>query len=153
MTTQDQAQAKGLSNTMFNKLICEDWMARELVTAGPLDSVGRARELLQEHRINQLPIIKDDKLVGIATDRDLRTKEYIPQSSYEIPLELVMSRDVITVEPHRALIDAVLVLRRKRIGSVPIVNNGRLVGILTRSDILEAFISEDKGRNERRTSA
>ena len=66
MTTQDQA--KGLSNTMFNKLICEDWMARELVTAGPLDSVGRARELLQEHRINQLPIIKDDKLVGIVTD-------------------------------------------------------------------------------------
>jgi|SRR5580658_7559425 CBS domain-containing protein len=151
MTIQDQA--KGLSNTMLNKLICEDWMARELVTAGPLDSVGRARELLQEHRINQLPIIKDDKLVGIATDRDLRTKEYIPQSSYEIPLELVMSRDVITVEPHRALIDAVLVLRRKRIGSVPIVNNGRLVGILKRSDILEAFISEEKGWSGKHASA
>ena len=80
---------------------------------------------------------------------DLRTKEYLPQSSYEIPLELVMSRDVITVEPHCPLIDAVLVLRRKRIGSVPIVNNGRLVGILTRSDILEAFISEEKGWNGR----
>src|SRR5208282_5532134 len=98
MSSQDQA--KGLISKIANNLICEDWMARELVTAGPLDSVGRARELLEEHRINQLPIIKEGKLVGIATDRDLRTKEYIPQSSYEIPLELVMSRDVITLEPH-----------------------------------------------------
>ena len=126
---------------------CEDWMARELITAGPLDSVGHARQLLEKHRINQLPIIEDDgKLAGIATDRDLRTKEYVPQSSYEIPLELVMSRDVITLEPPCTLIDAALVMRRKRIGSVPIVDGGRLAGILTRSDILEAFIAEERAR-------
>ena len=122
-------------------------MARELITAGPLDSVGHARELLEKHRINQLPIIEDDgKLAGIATDRDLRTKEYVPQSSHEIPLELVMSPDVITLEPHCTLVDAALVMRGRRIGSVPIVDGGRLVGILTRSDILEAFISEERAR-------
>jgi CBS domain-containing protein len=112
-----------------------------------LESIGHSRELLEKHRVNQLPIIKDDgRLAGLVTDRDLRTKEYVPQSSYEIPLELVMSRDVITLEPHCTLIDAALVMRRKRIGSVPIVDGGRLVGILTRSDILEAFISEERAR-------
>ena len=132
---------------MADNLICEDWMARELITAGPLDSVGHARELLEKHRINQLPIIEDGgTLAGIATDRDLRTKEYVPQSSYEIPLELVMSRGVITLEPHCTLVEAAMVMRRKRIGSVPIVDDGRLAGILTRSDILEAFISEERAR-------
>jgi acetoin utilization protein AcuB len=139
--------AKDPGNKMANNLTCEDWMARELITAGPLDSIGHARELLEKHRINQLPIIEDNgKLAGIATDRDLRTKEYVPQSSYEIPLETVMSRDVITLEPHCTLVDAARVMRRKRIGSVPIVDGGRLVGILTRSDILEAFISEERAR-------
>ena len=144
MSAQDQA--KGLSNKMTNNLNCENWMTRELITAGPLDSVGHARELLEKHRINQLPIIKDGKLAGIATDRDLRTKEYVPQSSHEIPLELVMSRGVITLEPHCTLVEAAMVMRRKRIGSVPIVDGGRLAGILTRSDILEAFISEERAR-------
>jgi CBS domain-containing protein len=97
---------------------------------------------------NQLPIVKDGQLVGIATVRNLRTKEYVPQSSREIPLEAVMSHDVITSEPHTTLIEAALVLRRKRIGSVPIVDGGgHLVGILTRSDILEAFISRERRRD------
>ena len=147
MTTQE-----GPSNKIANHSICADWMARELVTAGPLDSVGHARELLQQHRINQLPIIEDGKLIGIDTDRDLRTKEYVPQSSRQIALEKVMTRDVITLEPASTLVEAATVLRHKRIGSVPIVDGGRLVGIVTRSDILDAFIGR-KGKGRRHASA
>ena len=64
-------KAQNRSNKDPSSLRCEDWMARELITAGPLDSVGQARELLEKHRINQLPIIEDDgKLAGIVTDHD-----------------------------------------------------------------------------------
>ena len=59
-------KAQNRSNKDPSSLRCEDWMALELITAGPLDSVGQARELLEKHRINQLPIIEDDgKLAGI----------------------------------------------------------------------------------------
>jgi len=63
-----------------------------------------------------------------------------------------MTRDVITLEPASTLVEAATVLRRKRIGSVPIVDGGRLVGIVTRSDILDAFIGR-KGKGRRHASA
>ena len=134
-------KAQDPSNRDPSTLTCENWMSRDMITAEPLDSVGHARELLQQHRINELPIVKDGRLVGIATDRDLRIKEYVPQSAHEIPLETVMSHGVITMGPLSTLTDAASVLRRRRIGSVPIVDGHRLVGIVTRSDILEAFIA------------
>jgi CBS domain-containing protein len=83
-------------------------------------------------------------LVGMVTDRDLRTKEHVPQSSHEIPLTMVMHHEVPTLEPHSTLIEAATVLRHKQLDSVPIVTKGRLVGIVTRSDILDAFIAREK---------
>jgi len=53
-------------------LTCERWMSLKLHTVKPLDSVAHARALLEEHRINQLPVVTNDKLIGIVTDRDLR---------------------------------------------------------------------------------
>jgi CBS domain-containing protein len=137
-------KTKAISNKDPRVLTCENWMTREVVTAAPRDSIGNARELLQQHRINQLPIIEGGVLVGIATDRDLRTKEYVPQSAHEILLEAVMSRHVLTMGPLDTVIDAAALLRRRRIGSLPIVDGGRLAGILTRSDILEAFMAREQ---------
>lgn len=125
-------------------LTCENWMTRNVQTVESHESVGHARELLRKHHINQLAIVKDGKLVGMVTDRDLRTKEHVPQSSHEIPLAMVMHHEVATLEPHSTLIEAATVLRHKQLDSVPIVTKGQLVGIVTRSDILDAFIAREK---------
>ena len=144
-------------------LICERWMTMEVRTVKPLDSVAHARALLEEHRINQLPVVKDGVLIGIVTDRDLRdavnsvttsaklagTFEPVPRTGDEIPVEAVMTRNVITLAPHSTVISAAMVMRRERIGSVPIVEGDRLTGILTRSDILDAFVSRENGGGER----
>jgi acetoin utilization protein AcuB len=137
------------------RLTCASWMTSHLHTIKPHDSVTRARALIEEHRINQLPVVKDGLLVGIVTDRDLRdavstvttsaylagTVEPVPHAADEIPVEMVMTENVITLAPHSSIITAADLMRRQRIGSVPIVDGQSLVGLVARSDILQAFVS------------
>jgi acetoin utilization protein AcuB len=113
----------------------------------PLDTAARARQLLEDYRINQLAVVADDRLVGIVTDRDLR--DAFPSvidvirnetrsgrrtftSPEEVSVEMVMTANPITLGPEASLGAAARMLQRERIGAVPIVENHRLVGILTR---------------------
>jgi acetoin utilization protein AcuB len=144
-------------------LICSDWMTAKVYAVKPLDSVAHARAFIEEHRINQLPVVRNDMLVGIVTDRDLRDAlnavttsaneagavEPVPRSPGEIPVETVMTQNVITLSPHSSLVAAAELMRRQRIGSVPIVDGRELVGIITRSDILKAFIDRENKWSER----
>ncbi len=141
-------------------LTCEDWMTSKLYTVGPNDSVDQARALLRTHRINQLPVISEGKLVGIVTDRDLRGPG-LTAAGAPIPatdaakvngktlVGSVMTHPAIALAPHSTLINAAEVMRLQRIGSVPITDGGRAVGIVTRSDILEALVVFGTGRHTR----
>ena len=132
------------------------WMTSPVKTVKPLDPVTRARELLEENRINQLAVVEDRRLVGIVTDRDLRDafpsildilrqdlqEERRSFSSPEkVSVEMVMTANPMTLRPDARLAEAVRLLRRERIGAVPIVEDHRLTGILTRSDLLEAYLA------------
>jgi acetoin utilization protein AcuB len=136
-------------------LLIECWMKFVVHTVKPHDSVAHARALLEEHRINQLPVVVDNRLAGIVTDRDLRDAPTavkvaaaeagsleMPEATPDrIPVEAVMTANVLTLKPTDTLEKAAALMRRERIGAVPIVEKARLRGILTRSDILEAFLA------------
>ena len=141
-------------------LTCEEWMTSKLHSVDPSDSVDQARALLRTHRINQLPVVSEDKLIGIVTDRDLRgsgltaagasapSKDTVRVTG-ETPVESVMTHPAILLAPHSSLISAAEVMHQQRIGSVPITDGGRPVGIVTRSDILEALVVFGTGRHTR----
>ena len=132
----------------------EAWMKHPVVTAKPRDSVHHAREVMERHRINQLPVVVNDHVVGIVSDRDLRDAFPSAFESAEararhrraavdptsIPVEDVMTRDVLTLAPGAFVVDAARIMRRQRIGAIPVVDGARLVGIITRSDVLDAFV-------------
>ena len=144
-------------------LMCGDWMTAKVHTVKPLDSVAHARALIEEHRINQLPVVTDGILSGIVTDRDLRdavnavttsanaagTVESAPGKPEQIPVEAVMTHNVMTLSPHSNVVAAAELMRRERIGSVPIVDGHTLVGIITRSDILKVFVARENARVQR----
>jgi acetoin utilization protein AcuB len=135
---------------------CEDHMASPVHTVKRLDSIQHARELMVTHRLNQLPVLAEGHIVGIVTDRDLRDAfpsvfESTPRVAThhteantdpkDIRVEEVMTENVLTLKPRDTLIDAARLMRRERIGAVPIVDGTHLVGIITRSDILDAFVA------------
>ncbi len=130
-----------------------DWMTEEVLAVEVFDSIGIARRLMAKHRINQLPVIDGEKLIGIVTDRDIRdayptsmlidhTKE-IDKFADSYTVEDVMTFNVISIKPDTSLVTAVRLLRRHRVGSLPVVKKGELVGIITRSDVL-GFILKGK---------
>ena len=133
------------------------WMTKEVLAVEDYDSLGIARRIMAKHRINQLPVVADDKLVGIVTDRDIRDAyptsilidhaKNIDRFAESYTVEEVMSFNVMTVQPETPLLTAVKLLRRHRIGSLPVTKKGKLVGIITRSDVLE-FILRGKSLME-----
>jgi acetoin utilization protein AcuB len=132
----------------------EEWMTMEVATAKPRDSVAHARALLEERRINQLPVVVNGRLVGIVTDRDLRDavgagmvataeatgarpERLTPDS---IPVEAVMTAKAMFVRPGDTMEKAAALMRRERIGALPVIEGRALRGIITRSDVLRAFL-------------
>jgi CBS-domain-containing membrane protein len=143
------AEAKAIEQLLRESTTCESWMTPRPHTVTASDSLGHARKLLKIHRINQLPVVarRGKKLLGIVTDRDLR--DAVGRAFADLSVESVMSQPAITLARQSTLINASEVMRLSRIGAVPIADNESLVGIITRSDILEAFVAFAKGRYRR----
>ncbi len=132
-------------------MLVREWMTKDTITVEPTTSVEAAWRLMQERRIRHLPVVVEGRLVGIVTDRDLRRVLPSPATSLEIhelrylldklTLAEVMTKDVITTIPFTPIIDAARTLLRNRIGALPVVQGGMLVGILSQTDVLEALTS------------
>ena len=144
--------------TKVQSIRVADWMSEGVLAVETFDSIAIARQLMAKHRVNQLPVLDDDRLIGIVTDRDIRdaypTSMMINQTkaidrfAEKITVEEVMSRDIFVVRPETPLVQAVSLLRKHRIGSLPVVKDQQLVGIITRSDILD-FVLSGTGRRKR----
>jgi acetoin utilization protein AcuB len=128
------------------------WMQHPVHTARPHDTVEHARELCERHRINQLPVLANGKLVGILTDRDLRDAFPSVVEQVEHPsrahrqtealrVEDVMTANVLTIGEDEPIERAAGIMRRERVGALPVVRGEQVVGILTRTDLLNALIA------------
>jgi len=141
----------------FQSIRVADWMSDGVLAVETFDSIAIARQVMAKHRVNQLPVLDNDRLVGIVTDRDIRDAyptsmminqtKAIDEFAEKITVEEVMSRDIFVVRPETPLVQAVNLLRKHRIGSLPVVKDQQLVGIITRSDILDFVLSSDGRRN------
>lgn len=131
-------------------MIVDKWMKKHPHTIKARDTIEHARQVMEEHRINQLPVVHGGELVGIVTDRDLRDAypsvladpmRKASPDPHDVLVESVMTTNVITMTPGDGIVAAASLMRRERVGALPIVEGKRLVGILTRSDLLEALIA------------
>ncbi len=126
-------------------LLVKDSMTREVVVLSPETTAGEALALCRERRIRHLPVLEAGRLVGIVSDRDLRSAapslgDPARASALEkIRVSEVMTRDVATTRPDDPIEEAANRMREKRIGCLP-VEDERLVGILTTSDVMEALV-------------
>jgi acetoin utilization protein AcuB len=112
-----------------------DWMTEQLEVAHPDDDVTSVRRRLHERRIRQMPVVSGERLVGIITDRDLRS-ERDPAAR----VAAVMTPDPATTSPGMPIEDAAVLLRARKIGALPVIEDGALVGIVSESDLLRAFV-------------
>jgi acetoin utilization protein AcuB len=126
-------------------------MRRNPVVVDEGDSMKKAMDLLKEHEIRHLPVLKDgEKLVGILSERDIKQASPSPATALEIreiyylldkvKVKQIMTRRPYTVSSSAPIEEAALIIREKKVGCLPVVDDGKLVGILTETDIIDAFI-------------
>jgi len=120
-------------------------MTRNPKTVSPDDPLSFAARVLREHRFHHLPVVEGGRLVGILSDADLRDSSYgtMPVeggTAEDLPVREAMRTEVWSVTPDDSVEDALLILTREKFGALPVLSGDRLVGIITRADLLNAFV-------------
>ncbi len=110
----------------------ESLVIKELHTITPDTTIEEAEKIMRENNIAGLPVVENGKLVGILTNRDIRF-----YSGEKIKVSELMTKEVITAEEGITLDEAIKIMHKHRIEKLPIVKNGKLVGLITAKDILK----------------
>jgi acetoin utilization protein AcuB len=134
-------------------------MHTEVITVQPEDTIGDACCLMEKHHIRRIPVIDPDhKLLGIISKEDL--KKAMPSVvdaslddtaralANQVKVSAFMTRTPITVQPTDTLEKTAALMRKNKIGGIPVIENDLLVGIITESDIFRAFIEVLGGDNK-----
>lgn len=132
-------------------MLVGDHMTKNPVTVSENTPVFEASEIMRTRGFSRLPVTRDGKLVGIVTDMDLMrvspssaTSLSVFEVNYilsKLTLKDVMTKNPRTIPSGATLEEAAVLMRDNGIGALPVVDDGRLVGIITESDIFDAFIS------------
>jgi acetoin utilization protein AcuB len=128
----------------------KELMTQPVTTIGADAHVRQAAELMKTHKICHLPVVENDgRLIGIVTDRDLRQMIFDPaiqerlgdvvEALGALTVREIMTWAVITVQPESGLRQAARLMREQKVGALPVVEAGRIVGMLTERDLLRAF--------------
>jgi acetoin utilization protein AcuB len=113
-------------------MIVQELMTKNPITVEPGDSLARADARMKAGGFRRLPVVHEGKLIGILSEYDLRP--YLESLDTTVALE-AMTPDPVTVSPAATLEHAVALLKGKEIGALPVVNYGRLIGIITASNL------------------
>jgi acetoin utilization protein AcuB len=123
-----------------------DAMTREVVTLGPEASAAEAWGVCQEMRIRHIPVVEGGRLVGLVSDRDLRDISPPRGSGGErdtlgwVSLRDIMSTGLVTIHPLDTIEHAAREIYERKIGCLPVVADGELVGIITSQDMMRIMI-------------
>lgn len=123
-------------------------MSTNLITVAPSATLAEARTLMHDNRIHHVPVVDDEKLVGLitltnvlaATDSFLRDPQNRIHAN-DIRIEDAMVRDVATVDLHASLRQAALFIEKHKIGCLPVMDKEKLVGIITDTDFVAVAIN------------
>jgi CBS domain-containing protein len=147
-----------------------DVMTADVVSVGPEATVPEIAALLIERRISAVPVLDRGKLIGIVSEGDLMRRPetdtepgaspwlslftgpgVVPErfaKTHGMTAREVMTRDVVTIEPDATLDEVARLLESRRIKRVPVVEGGRLIGILSRANLLHALVARRDGERQ-----
>lgn len=128
----------------------KDYMTPHPIVLAPDDTLRKAGQLMQEHQLRRFPVIEGGQLVGIVTDRDVRSagmssavmqeRRYVEYLLDRIQVGGIMTPHPITVNPETPLKEAAAIILEKKIGGLPVVDGEELAGMITETDLIKALM-------------
>ena len=114
-----------------------EFMKKDLIQVTPETSVRKVAEVMAKKHVSSVVVCTNKKLVGIITEKDLARKIVAKGLNADEALAKdIMTTDLLTIEPETSLYDAMLKINKKKVTHLPVVSNGKIVGIITSMDIL-----------------
>ncbi|MGD9670334.1 MAG: putative nucleotidyltransferase substrate binding domain-containing protein [Hyphomicrobiaceae bacterium] len=132
---QDGASGAGLDLMV---LTARDLMTRDPISVAPSDTANTAARIMRDRRISCVPVVESERIVGIVTDADLRDRVVAEGCACDVSIADIMTNRPLTLAPDALAFDALASMMQRRISHVPVVEAGRLVGILTQTDLIRA---------------
>jgi len=130
----------------------KELMSKKLFTVGPEDMLDKVFFLFNFEAIRHLPVIEKGKVVGVLSDRDLKkimgarkkiVTDKVDGTQFTVharKVRTIMDRGVTTIGPDEQAADAAAIMAKRKIGCLPVVKKGKLVGMITSTDILRAYV-------------
>jgi len=138
---------------MFQELV-KNWMTRTPVTIASTVHINEAHKVMNEKRVRRLMVIDDGRLVGIVTLNDLLKAEPSTEphmAAYELgylidnlTVKHVMHSPVLTIRPETTVAEAATLMRRHKVGGLPVVSDNKIIGIITESDLFRGLVRGGK---------
>lgn len=136
---------------MLNDIKVRDWMTESIISVGPDTPIAKAHQIMKMNKIRRLPVLKNERLVGIVTIGDIReatpsdaTTLSIWELNYlwaQLLVDNVMSQKVLTITADEPLINAARIMLENKISGLPVVEeDGKVVGIITESDVFRMLV-------------
>jgi CBS domain-containing protein len=135
---------------MFENILVKDWMVSPVITVEASSPISAAHHLMKNNDIRRLPVINNNKLVGIVTIGDVReaspsdaTTLSIWELNYlwaQLTCEKIMTRNVLTVTPDSPILDTAEIMLKQKVSGLPVMDGDKLVGMITESDVFRMLI-------------
>jgi acetoin utilization protein AcuB len=140
-------------------MFVKSWMHEAIFTIRPDSTIAEAEDLMSLHKVRRLPVIDEENhLLGILSKEDIKNalpsiidanfNESSRALAHQVRVEAFMTKNPITVQPMEPLEKVAAAMRKNKIGGIPVVVQEKLVGIITESDIFQAFIEIMGGNDE-----
>ena len=124
------------SGRIILKTRIADLVKRRPITAAPSLSIREAATIMAEHRVSALLVAEGERILGIMTDRDLRSKVVAAGTDVNLPITTIMTADPITVPSSALAFEAMLEMLGRNVHHLPVVDNGQLVGMVSSGDLM-----------------
>ncbi len=128
-------------------MLVKHWMTRNVIAIDSEETLGKAIDLMKDHRIRMLPVMHDSAIVGVLTDRDLKRASALESRDadngrQQMKIDSIMTRNPICISFDTTIDETAELLLEKKISGAPVVDaGGNLIGVITQSNIYKALIS------------
>ena len=119
---------------------------KEVVSVAPETTVREAARKMRDSKIGALLVMRDERLVGILTERDVLNKVVADyRDPDEVQVREIMTRDVVVIKPGRSVRDAMRIVTQKHLRHLPVVDHDQLIGMVSGGDLTRSIVAEEEG--------